>query len=90
MVKTAEAPKQQPLIDVKASEAGREAEVYADMVDDISAKKDLLIKQGQKVLDAMKKTGQKSLSYKDQYGYVHTFHIVEGVIKLRHSKREEA
>ena len=82
--------RQPKLIDVKTSEAGREAERYGEMCDDIAAKKDLLIKQAEKVVQALKKSGQKTLSYKDDYGYVHTFTVVEGVVKLRHSKREEA
>jgi hypothetical protein len=82
--------KQKPLIDVPKSEAAREAERYADICDDISAKNDLLVNQGEKVIRAMKATNQKALTYTDQYGYKHTFTIVEGTIKLRHAKRQEA
>ena len=91
MSKTAEVePKQPKLIDVPTTEAHREAERYAEIVDDIASKKDLLVKQGQKVVEAMKRINRKALTYTDQYGYKHTFTIVEGAIKLRHSKRENA
>ncbi len=85
-----EEPKQGKLLDVPRGQAAIEAERYADMCDDIAAKKDLLMKQGEKVVEAMKKSGQKSFAYNDAGGYKHIFTIVEGVIKLRHSKRQDA
>lgn len=90
MTKTIEAPKQDKLIDVETSEAAREAERYSEIRDDIDTKKQELLRQGEKVVEAMRRGKQKVLTYTDQYGYKRTFSIIEGVTKLRYSKREEA
>jgi hypothetical protein len=81
--------KQEALLNVEQSEMGRQAELYTQMEDDISAKHDLLVKQREKVLEAMQKAGQQAFSFTDEYGFKHTFTVVEGLVKLRHSKREE-
>lgn len=82
--------KQEKLLEVPRGQAAIEAERYADMCDDIAAKKDLLLKQGECVVEAMKKSGQKSFAYNDANGYKHVFAIVEGIVKLKHSKRQDA
>lgn len=82
--------KQANLIDVDTSEAHREAERYADISDDIASKKALLVQQSEKVVQIMKKSGQRTLSYTDQYGYKHQFTVVDTQEKLHHSKRQEA
>ncbi len=82
--------KQEALLEVPKGQAAVEAERYADLCDEISEKKDLLLKQGEKVVEAMKKAGQRSFAYNDANGYKHVFAIVEGIIKLKHSKRQDA
>jgi hypothetical protein len=92
MAKTTVVEKAQPKLpgaDVKVSQATIEAERYADIQDDIASKKALLQAQSEKVVVEMRKAGQRVLNFTDERGYKHTFAIIEGVTKLRHSKREE-
>ena len=56
-------PEQGTLVDVERSPVGQEAARYAEMQDDVEAKKALLLKQGEKVLEAMEKIGQKVFSF---------------------------
>ena len=87
MAKSDAEKRQKKLFDIPMSEAARQAEKYADIADDIASKKDVLVNQGQKVIEAMEKSKQTSLTYTDQYGYQHVFKIVSGGVKLKHSKR---
>jgi len=92
MAKPPVVEKQQPKLpgaDVKVSQATIEAERYADICDDIASKKRMLQNQGEKVVTEMKRQGQRVLTYTDSAGYKHVFTIVEGITKLKHSKREE-
>jgi hypothetical protein len=91
--KTEDVEKKQPKLpgaDVAVSEATRQAERYADICDDIESKKNLLQAQGEKVVQEMRRSGQKVLHFTDQNGYKHTFTLVESIVKLRHNKREDA
>lgn len=79
-----------PALEVTRSDASIEADRYAEIQADIESKTNLLVAQAEKVVQAMKKTGQRVLSYTDEYGFKHTFTIVDTQEKLRHSKRQEA
>lgn len=83
-------PKQTEMAGIERTQASREAERYAEIADDIANKKHDLQKQGETVVKAMRAINQKVLSYTDDYGYKHVFTVVDGVTRLRHSKREEA
>lgn len=81
--------RQGTLVDVPKSEAAREADRYAEIQVDIESKKEMLIAQAEKVVQAMKKTSQRVLSYTDDYGFKHTFTVIASAEKLRHTKRQE-
>lgn len=81
--------KQGKLLEVPRSEASREADRYAEIQADIESKKDMLIAQAEKVVQAMKKSSQRVLSYTDEYGFKHTFTVIDTQEKLRHTKRME-
>jgi len=81
---------QAPLLEVPRTQAATEADRYADIQNDIEAKKAMLVQQAEKVVQAMKKSGQRVLSYTDEYGFKHTFTVIETQEKLRHTKRSEA
>lgn len=77
------------LLEVERSEAAREADRWAEINSDLESRKELLVTQTEKVLQAMKKAEQRTMTITDQMGYKHTFAIVNAGEKLRHSKREE-
>lgn len=80
---------QNNLLEVERSEAAREADRWAEINADLEGRKELLVTQTEKVLQAMKKAEQRTMMITDQMGYKHTFAIVNAGEKLRHSKREE-
>lgn len=82
--------RQEKLLEVPRTAAATEAERYAELQNDIDFKKAMLIAQSEKVVQAMKKIGQRVLSFTDEYGFKHTFTIVDTQEKLRHANRQEA
>lgn len=83
-------PSQEKLIDVPVSNAQREAEHYADMAAFVRQKTEEMKAQAELVIEKMDATGQRKLSFKDEYGVRHHFEVVETAERLKYSKQGEA
>jgi hypothetical protein len=86
---TVELPAQKSLLDVPRSEAAQLGDRWIGIAAEIENKKQLLIEQTEKVLQAMHESKQQTMSITDSSGFKHVFSIINVGDKLHHSKREE-
>lgn len=83
-------PVQEKLLDVPISQAQVQAETFAVMNAFIKLKQEELETQGALVLEKMKDSGQRLLTFKDEWGVAHRFEVLDVDEKLKYTKKEAA
>ena len=79
---------QEKLLDVPVSAAQQEAERYADLAAQVREKAEVLKNIAVIVVQEMKASGQRLLTFKDQYGVTHRFEVVDTAERLKYLKQE--